>query len=110
MPPVPKPKRDRHPTFFKEWRSYRGLTQEVAADRLQVAQSTLSRIERGLHPFDQDFLEAAAYAYQCEPADLLIRDPLSVDAIWSITDQLRKASPAQRKQVLTVVDAMLKAG
>lgn len=105
MPPKPKMRR-RH--FLKEWRTFRELTQETAAARIGIDQSTLSRIERGHVPYDQDFLEAAAYAYMCDPADLIMRNPGDADAPWSIMDSLKKASPEQKEQVRAVVDALLK--
>ena len=104
----PTLKRQRRRTFLKEWRKYRNLTQEKAAERLGIEQATLSRIERGVIPYGQDFLENAAFAYMCEPADLLMRNPLDEDAVWSVADHLRTASPAQREQVRAVIDALLK--
>ena len=103
-------KHQRNRTFLREWRLHRHLTQERAAERLGIDQSTLSRIERGQHPYDQDFLETAAEAYRCEPADLIVRNPLAHDAIWSIVDNLRKAPQAQQEQVRAVLDALLKTG
>ena len=94
--------------FFKEWRQFRGLNQEQAAERLDIDQSTLSRIERGTIRFGQEFLEAAAYAYLCEPADLLMRNPLAADALWSINENLRKATPDQREQIQAVVEALIR--
>lgn len=104
--PLHKPRRRR--TFLKEWRKYRNLTQEKAAERLGIEQATLSRIERGVIPYGQDFLEKAAFAYMCEPADLLMRNPENEDAVWSVADHLRQATPEQREQVRAVVDALLK--
>lgn len=98
----------RRPTFFREWRQKHGLTQEQAADRLGLTQPHLSKIERGKSHYGQEFLENAAIAYDCEPADLLIRNPLQPDAVWSILDNLRKASPDQRDQFARVADALLK--
>lgn len=108
MPPVRRPKPNRRRTFLREWRIFRTLTQEQAAERIGVDQSTLSRIERGVTPWDEDFLEAAAYAYVCEPVDLLIRNPLDDDAVWSITDNLRKATPADQERAAAIIDALLK--
>lgn len=105
-PPAKKPQRRR--TFLREWREHRNLTQEAAADRIGVDQTTLSRIERGVLPYSQDFLEAAAFAYMCEPADLLMRNPLDADAVWSITDNLRAASPEVRATIETVIGALVK--
>ena len=104
---IPRQKeRQRH--FLREWRKFRRLTQAVAADRLELDQSSLSRIERGEVPYDQDFLEKAAFAYQCEPADLIMRNPLDETAVWSITDNLRRATPELQEQVRAVVDALLR--
>lgn len=108
MPPKPKKKATKHPIYFREWRQYRELTQEQAAERLHMDQSTLSRIERGIVPYDRDFLAVAAFAYMCEPADLLIRNPLQRDAVWSIMDNLRKATPAEQEQLRAIAEAFLK--
>ena len=101
-----KPPRRR--TFLQEWRKFRNLTQERAAERIGIEQATLSRIERGLIPYNQDFLETAALAYQCEPPDLLMRNPLHEDAVWSVTDNLRRATPEQKETARAVIDALLK--
>ena len=108
MPPRARPKTQRRRTFLREWREYRKLTQEQAAERIGVEQPTLSRIERGVSPYSQDFLEKAAYAYMCEPADLLMRNPLDDDAVWSITDNLRQASPADQERAAAIIGALLK--
>lgn len=100
--------RQRRRTFLREWREYRNLTQDAAADRIDIERSTLSRIERGLLPYSQDFLEAAAFAYMCDPADLLMRNPLDEDAVWSITDNLRQADPATRATIETLISALTK--
>ena len=100
--------RPRRRTFLREWRDANHLNQEQAAERIGITQATLSRIERGLHPYSQDFLEKAADAYNCEPQDLLMRNPLDKNAIWSITDNLRKATKAEREQAAAVIDALLK--
>ena len=97
----------RRRTLLKEWREYRGLTQVDAASRLDVDQSTLSRIERSVYPYTQDFLETAAEAYGCSAADLLVRNPLNPDAIWSITEGLRTATPELQKQAKDVMAALL---
>lgn len=101
-----RPKRRR--TFLREWRKHRGLTQEQAADRIEISQATLSRIETGTYPYTQDFLEKAAFAYMCEPADLIMRNPLDADAMWSITDQLREVPEEERARVRAVIEAMIR--
>ena len=88
--------------FIKQWRKYRGLTQEQLAERIGIARSYLTKIERGTRRYDQPFLEAAAYALRCDPGDIIMRDPTS-DSIWSIWEQL---GPAERLQAIAVLRAI----
>lgn len=107
--PIEKPKKTgRRRTFLREWRLYRNLTQVQAAERLEIDQSTLSRIERGATPYDQDFLESAAVAYNCEPQDLIMRNPLDRDAIWTLAENLKKAPAADQARAVAVIEALLR--
>lgn len=103
MPAVRKPRPQRR-TFLRQWREYRQLTQEAAAERIGMDRTTLSRIERGRVPYDQALLEAAADAYACEPADLLVRDPSREDFIWSIMDTLKAVPVENQPQVRQIVE------
>jgi len=76
MAPVTKPKRQRNRHFFREWREHLKLTQDEAAERIGVTQSKLSRIEKGISPYDQDFLEEAALAYGVSIDTLITRHPI----------------------------------
>lgn len=109
MPPVKKSKHRRTKTFLKEWRKFRDLSQEVASDRLEVDKATLSRIERGESPYNQDFLEKMALAYGCDPSDLLTVNPLAPDPPRLIYDKLRASSPATQERALAILEAFLKA-
>lgn len=86
--------------FAREWRKHAGLNLERAADRLGMAVSYLSDLEKGKRRFNQDHLEAMADAYGTDPASLLMRDPSNPDALWSIWDQIQ---PMQREQALRVL-------
>jgi transcriptional regulator with XRE-family HTH domain len=100
-------KRSKQRHFIKEWRVFRNLSQEALASRMGVARSYISHIENGNRRYDQVFLEAAAEALGCEPADLIMRDPSQADSIWSIWDQI----PAtQREQAVKVLEAFKKTG
>lgn len=74
--------------FIKEWREHRGLTQAQLADRVNLDRGQLSKIENRKQPYSQPLLEEIAYALQCEPGDLVMRDPTS--QTWSIHDNLLK--------------------
>ena len=93
--------------YIRAWREYRRLSLEKVADRVGTSHSTLSRVERGLQPYNQLLLEAIADALRCEPVDLLIRDPSDPDGIWSIWDGL---SPPQRRQAIAVISAIKQTG
>jgi transcriptional regulator with XRE-family HTH domain len=88
---------------FKAWRKHRGLTQEQLAERIGIARSYLTKIERGDRRYDQPFLEAAAEALRCTPADLIMRDPTDPEGLWSIYDKL---SPPERIRAVAVIKAM----
>jgi len=89
--------------FIKQWRKHRGLTQEQLAERIGIARSYLTKIERGDRRYDQPFLEAASEALRCEPADLIMRDPTATESIWSVWEQL---SPTERVQAVAVIKAI----
>lgn len=98
-------KRALQKTYIKQWRKFRGLSQQQMAELLGISHTTFGRIERALSPYHQRFLEAVAEALECKVADLLMRDPSKPAAIWSIWDQLTEA---QRAQAVAVLDAMMR--
>lgn len=107
MAPVKKPKHQLQRTFLREWREFNNLSQEAAASRLNVSRTLLSKIENAKSPYTQSFLENAAVAYGCEVPDLIIRNPLLQDAIWSIQDQLKKADPQIQREIIDFVNFKL---
>lgn len=69
--------------------------------------SNLSKIERGIVPYDQALLEAAAEAYSCEPADLIMRDPKS--PIWTLLDTVRQLPEARQNEIAGIINGFLAA-
>ena len=112
MPPRIAPQKPQYRrTFIRQWREHRGLSQDQLVARMAervegFSKSSLSRIENGKQPYSQPILEALAWALQCEPADLLIRNPTDGEALWSIWDGLE---PAQRVQATAILEALRKA-
>lgn len=100
---------NRRDTFLRNWRKFRELTLQRAADRLDIDYTTLGRIERGEVPYNQDLLERLAMAYGCEVTDLLDIDPLKPDAPKLVYSRLRHASPEIQRQALAIMEAFLKA-
>lgn len=96
-----------HRHFIRQWRKFRGLTQEQLADRIGISRPQLSKVEKGARKYDQAFLEAAAEELRCDVADLLVRDPTAPEGIWSIWDTL---NPVERAQVVEVAKALKRTG
>lgn len=101
------PRKVRRRTYIRPWREYRRLTQEQLAERLGISKPQLSRIENGLQPYSQDFLEALAEELRTDPASLLMRDPSDEEAIWSVWDN---AKPGVRAQIAAIVNTFGKTG
>lgn len=74
------------------------MTQEDVAGELDMSASQLSRIENGLSPYTQDFLEAVAAIYKTDPVSLLTVNPNDEDAIWPIWES---ASVADRRRIVS---------
>jgi transcriptional regulator with XRE-family HTH domain len=93
--------------FLRAWRKHRGYTLEQVAEQIHTTHATLSRIERGKLPYNQDLLEVLAEIYQTDPASLLWRDPEAPDAIWTIWDQL---DPTARTQLVEMGKVLKRTG
>lgn len=98
--PLPQKKRELRRTFLREWRQYRNLTQEQAAERIGIDHSTLGRIERRLVPYSQGMLEAASEAYNCEPWDLLNVDPFKAGDVVDLTRILKDRDPTVIAEII----------
>lgn len=93
--------------FIKAWREHRGLSQEQLAERIGVTHGAVSQLERGLVNYTQPMLEALADALDCEPADLIMRDPNA--SIWSVMDVLKTAPEPEQRRIVAIIDAYRKA-
>lgn len=106
--PIPKPRKARH--FLREWRKYRGLTQEQLAERIDVTAGAISQLENGIINYTQPTIEALAYALSCEPGDILSRDPRLDDAISELRTLLQAVDRDDQKKALRVLREMLGTG
>lgn len=91
-------------TFLRHWRKHSGKTLEQVADHLHMTHGQLSKIERGQQPYNQALLEALADLYMCEPADLLIRDPLDPQGIRSVWEH---AKPGDKQKIVAVAKTII---
>lgn len=91
--------------YIREWRKYRGLTQEQLAERIGITKSYVTKIETGARRYDQPFLEAAAEVLRVAPADLIMRDPSDPEGLWSLWDDL---TPPERQQAVDLIRVVKK--
>lgn len=90
-------------TFTREWRKHRNLTQAQLAERVGVAQGSISDLEKGVFAYTQPMLEALADALSCKPWDLLWRPP---GAAETLRDVLEGMDPIEQERALAVVKAL----
>jgi transcriptional regulator with XRE-family HTH domain len=101
-----KPPRFR-PTFIRQWRNHRHMSLEQLASRVPMDKGNLSKVERGLLPYNQEMIERIADVLMTDPASLLMRDPTMPEAIWSIWE---KAKPGTRRQIESVAETLVRTG
>lgn len=92
--PHPKPERPRH--FIREWRKFRNLTQERLAERIDKTHGLISQIENGDTDYTQSTLEALADAMNCEPGDLLSRNPYMDGEVIDLMRRIKDRDQAIR--------------
>lgn len=88
--------------FIREWRKFRDLTQEQLAERMGIARSYVSHVEKGVRRYDQLFLEAAADALNCRPWDLIERPP-GADTL--IRDVLAGIPEEDKPKLMKIIQA-----
>lgn len=98
-------------TMIREWRHFRGLSQDALAERVRVdlpgfSKSSLSRLENGKQSYSQPVLEALARSLDCQPSDLIIRDPNS--AAWSIFEKILLLNKETQEQILAIIETFPK--
>lgn len=68
---------DKHRRFYlREWREFRGLTQEQLGLRVNMTKGRISEIERGVRRYNESMINYFAEALSCEPWELIGRNPL----------------------------------
>lgn len=96
----------RVPLKLRQWRKYRGLNQEQLAERAGISQGMVSQLENNKTDYTGQLLNVLAYALQCEPGDLVMRDPTDPEAPWSIWDTLK---PGEKRQAVEILQALKRA-
>lgn len=97
---------ERKATYIRAWRGERGYSLDDMVGRLEVlgvetTGASLSRIERGLQPYNQDMLEAIASALNVPASYLIERNPeLPPAKVYDLLARLDKDQADQAEKVL----------
>lgn len=89
--------------YLRQWRKYRGLTLEEAAECAGTTAGNLSNIERGRYGWSLNLLDSLSRVYQCFPEDLTMINPdngnhISMWGMWH-------SASADQQQVITQITA-----
>ena len=89
--------------YVREWRKFRGLTQERLAERTPFTYGAISQLETGRTKYTQDMLEALAVALNCTPGDILNVNPFKEG---EVVDLMRLINDRNRDQAIRVLKAL----
>jgi len=96
--------RKRRKHYIREWRIFRGYTQERLAAMVEMNASSISQLETYKQGYTDETLARLADALQCSPADLLGRDPSHpADRLMRIINGL---PPDRQAQAVRVIEAL----
>ena len=97
--------------YFREWREWKNFTQQELADRMDTTAATVSRIETGERDWSKGYLEAFSFVIGCpNVVDPISRPPPAHGQKPSIDELIKNAPLETQKQILLVVEALLKTG
>ena len=100
-----------HRIYLREWRKKLHLTQKRVVERLSFyddpllpqTEASLSRLENGKQPYSQRILEALSDIYDCEPHELLGRNPL-IDS--QVIDMVAKLDARRQAQIAAFIQTL----
>lgn len=101
--------KNRQQWFLKEWRKFRGYSQDRLAERVSglsefsLVKGDISNLEKGKRRYNQDLLEALAEALDVPAGYLVMINPLE-SRFWTIWEQ---ASEGERKDIESLAEVVL---
>jgi transcriptional regulator with XRE-family HTH domain len=89
--------------YLREWRTARGWTLEQLGERMDANKSQIQKLETGKTKWDAGWLARAAFAFGCEPNDLLYPPDRP-----SPSELLRGLSVEETEKVIDLAKAVTK--
>lgn len=108
-------KRDLGKHYFREWRSFRGLSLSKVQGRMEkepggeplISSMSLSRMERGLQPYAEEVVNALAEVYGCEPYELFSVNPLKQGDVVDLMRYIRSLPAGSAGKAMRVLKTAL---
>lgn len=94
--------------YLREWREFKGWSQEELGEMVDVHQSKIARLESGKRALKAGFLRDLARVFGVPPSALLDVDPSSEDGAQTASMLLawNELTNSQRSDVLRMVQAL----
>lgn len=92
--------------FLKEWRKFRGLTQQQLADEARTDKSVISLIENGKRGLSDEWAHTLAPILGTTPGFLYDHDPNTLDT--ALIDAVRRVPAESRDQALAILETFRK--
>lgn len=91
--------------YIRAWREAAGLSLEAVASRVPMDKGNLSKVERGLLPYNQEMIERLSDVLNVEPWSLIGRDPEKDGKVIDLVARLSQTELAQAERMLTALFA-----
>jgi transcriptional regulator with XRE-family HTH domain len=86
--------------YIRAWREAAGYSLEYVASRVPMDKGNLSKVERGLLPYNQEMIERLSDVLNVEPWALIGRDPTKDGKVIDMVARLNQAELAQAERIL----------
>ncbi|MGE4321954.1 MAG: helix-turn-helix domain-containing protein [Sphingobium sp.] len=99
----PKPEPRFKPPYIRAWRELKGYSLEHVAHNVPMDKGNLSKVERGLLPYNQEMLERIAVIIGTSASNLIGRDPNKEGKVIDLVQRLNSAQLEQAERVLAAM-------
>ena len=86
--------------YIRQWRVAKGMSLEALADGVPMDKGNLSKVERGLLPYNQEMLERLADVLGTDPGNLINRDPTKDGKVIDMVQRLNGADLERAAAIL----------
>lgn len=90
---------DEDRNYLKEWRVYRGMSQDELAAKIDTTKAVISLLENEKRPLSSKWLRRLAEALDTQPGYILDHDPNEINSdifdIWSRIDKIDREQAAR---------------